>query len=122
MNYGWLTPTTADQEYARVVLHEFGHSLGCIHEHESPAGGIKWNKEQVYKDLMGPPNNWPKSQVDSNMFQRYAASITQLTAMDPASIMMYPIPSAWTLDGFSAGLNGELSINDKILIRNVYPR
>jgi len=28
MNYGWLTPDTADDEYQRVVLHEFGHALG----------------------------------------------------------------------------------------------
>src|ERR1051325_4904307 len=27
MNYGWLRDDTDDAEYARVVLHEFGHSL-----------------------------------------------------------------------------------------------
>ena len=30
MNYGWLRDGTNDQEYSRVVLHEFGHALGCI--------------------------------------------------------------------------------------------
>ncbi|MEO7159696.1 MAG: hypothetical protein ABIX00_04125, partial [Polaromonas sp.] len=28
MNYGWLTPTSPDDELRRVVLHEFGHALG----------------------------------------------------------------------------------------------
>ena len=32
MNLGWLTETTDDNEFRRVVLHEFGHALGLIHE------------------------------------------------------------------------------------------
>ena len=34
---------------------------------------------------------------------------------------MYPIPAAWTNDGFSADLNPDLSERDKQLIREVYP-
>ena len=48
MNYGWLTPDTEDEEYSRVVLHEFGHALGAVHEHQSPAVRIPWDKEAVY--------------------------------------------------------------------------
>jgi hypothetical protein len=33
MNFGWLRDDTKDTEYERVVVHEFGHALGCIHEH-----------------------------------------------------------------------------------------
>lgn len=36
MNYGWLEANTVDEEYSRVVQHEFGHALGCIHEHQHP--------------------------------------------------------------------------------------
>ena len=42
------------------------------------------------------------------------------TAMDPKSIMIYPIPAAWTLDGFSAGFNSDLSEKDKKFIRKQY--
>ena len=35
MNYGWLEHDTPDDEYSRVVIHEFGHALGAIHEHQS---------------------------------------------------------------------------------------
>lgn len=33
---------------AATVMHEFGHALGLIHEHQSPfKGGYEWNKEEV---------------------------------------------------------------------------
>ena len=34
--------------------------------------------------------------------------------------MMYPIPKSWTLDGFSADLNTELSEQDVEFIRGAY--
>ena len=42
MNLGFVDRPT--------VLHEFGHSLGLIHEHQSPfPGGFEWNREEVRK-------------------------------------------------------------------------
>jgi serralysin len=120
MNYGWLTPTSDEAELRRVVLHEFGHALGLIHEHQNPKGGIKWNKDAVKRDLSGPPNRWNDAAIDTNMFKKYT-DVTA-TSVDSMSIMMYPIPKSWTLDGFSADLNGELSDQDKSLIRQVYPQ
>jgi hypothetical protein len=121
MNFGWLAPDTPDAEYKRVVLHEFGHALGLVHEHQNPAGGIQWNKEQVYKDLSGPPNNWSKPVIDNNMFKTYAANETNNTKTDPQSIMMYPIPATWTTNHFSVGVNDDLSDMDKEFIAKQYP-
>ena len=40
MNLGFVDRPT--------VLHEFGHALGLIHEHQSPfKGGFEWNREEV---------------------------------------------------------------------------
>lgn len=122
MNYGWLTPTSTDAEVRRVVLHEFGHAIGLIHEHQNPKGGVQWNRPAVIQDLSGPPNNWSEATIENNMFRYYPPTDVIATDVDDHSIMMYPIPKAWTLNGFSAGLNGELSENDKTLIRTVYPR
>lgn len=120
MNYGWLTPTSDDAEIRRVVLHEFGHALGLIHEHQNPGSTINWNKETVYRALSQPPNSWSKATIDHNMFEPYAKAETNFTAVDPLSIMMYPIPKTWTNDGFFADLNGKLSDNDKKFIHNQY--
>ena len=40
MNLGFVDRPT--------VLHEFGHALGLIHEHQSPfKGGFEWDREEV---------------------------------------------------------------------------
>ncbi len=54
MNYGWLTPDSTDDELRRVVLHEFGHALGLIHEHQSPNRPISWSRAAVIAELSGP--------------------------------------------------------------------
>lgn len=121
MNYGWLTPDSDDEEIQRVVLHEFGHALGLIHEHQNPKGGIDWNEPAVIADLGGPPNNWDEATIRHNVLDHYAPEAVTATDVDGLSIMMYPIPAAWTNDGFSAGLNTDLSDKDKELIAEVYP-
>ncbi len=121
MNFGWLTEQSTDEQVNRVVLHEFGHALGLTHEHMSPAGGILWNREQVIKDLSGPPNNWTLAQIENNMFRQFEVAETNFTALDPKSIMMYPIPAKWTTNGFSVGTNTTLSDTDKKFIRKQYP-
>jgi len=123
MNFGWLNKDSTDAEVKRVVLHEFGHALGLIHEHLSPdpEHPIHWNKEKVIEDLSGPPNNWNMDTINTNMFQTFEASEANFTRLDPTSIMMYPIPAKWTTDGFSTGLNVELSETDKNFIQTQYP-
>lgn len=116
MNFGWLDKA--------VVLHEFGHALGMIHEHQNPQGGIKWNKPKVYEDLGGSPNFWSKATVDRNMFQTYDTNQINGTAVDKKSIMLYRVPEHWTVDGFSSVKNTELSEVDKSFIGSsmVYPK
>ena len=121
MNFGWLTKFSTDDEVNRVVLHEFGHALGLTHEHMNPGGKINWNREQVIKDLSQPPNNWPLSVIETNMFKTYEKKETNFTALDPNSIMMYPIPRGWTTDNFIVDLNKKLSDVDRNFIREQYP-
>jgi hypothetical protein len=121
MNFGWLTPTSSDDEYSRVVLHEFGHALGMIHEHQNPVAGISWNKPAVYAALGGPPNNWDNATVDHNMFEKYSRFRTQFTAFDSQSIMLYSFPASWTNNNMEFPNNSVLSETDKAFIRARYP-
>ena len=122
MNFGWLDVGTEEEEYERVVLHEFGHALGCIHEHSSPAEGIQWNRDAVIKYYSGPPNRWPLSAIESNVFYRYSRAVTQFTALDPNSIMMYPIPKAFTTNGLSVPGGKTLTQSDIDFIQQQYPK
>lgn len=122
MNYGWLTPSTDDQEYSRVVLHEFGHALGCIHEHQNPIQGIPWNEQAVLQFYEGPPNNWSESQVRENVLKKYDQAEINGTAFDKLSIMLYPVPKELTLGGFEVPWsNTQLSDLDKSFIKTIYP-
>jgi hypothetical protein len=122
MNYGWLTPNGPDLEYSRVVVHEFGHALGCIHEHQNPGAAIPWDKPAVYRYYAGPPNRWTKAMVDHNLFRRYSVEQTNSSEFDPASIMLYAISNDLTIGDWEVGWNSVLSQGDKTFIGSVYPK
>jgi hypothetical protein len=121
MNFGWLEPGISDSEARQVILHEFGHALGLIHEHQNPNHAIDWNKPAVIADLSGPPNNWDEETIQHNMFDVYPPNEVAATKLDSTSIMMYRIPKAWTNDGTSSEFNDKLSETDKKFIRKQYP-
>ena len=105
----------------RKVIHEFGHALGAVHEHQSPRSTIKWNKDAVYKSYEGPPNNWDKATIDSNILEGYSSHDVQATAFDPDSIMLYAYPKELTLDGNGTHFNSDLSARDVEYMRFCYP-
>ena len=120
MNYEWLHPDSTDLEIQEVVLHEFGHALGLIHEHSSPEAHIPWDRVTVIRDLSGPPNNWDLETIERNVFQGYDRHEVRSTPFDEKSIMLYPVNPAWTTGGYSTQTNTDLSDHDIELIRQMY--
>jgi hypothetical protein len=114
LNLGWLDKG--------VVLHEFGHAIGMGHEHQNPKGGIKWNEANVIKDLSKPPNSWNVATIRHNVLDKYSKDQTNGTEVDTSSIMMYPFPASWTMDGFTTKENTELSVVDRQFMASVYPK
>jgi hypothetical protein len=122
MNFGWLEDDTDDTEYERVVVHEFGHALGCIHEHQQPNERLQWNVEAVYEQFAGAPNFWDKPTIDTNILQTYAPTGISATVFDRDSIMLYQFPAALFLNHVGTPLNTHLSAKDEALIGQMYPR
>lgn len=120
MQLGWITESSDEEEMQQVVLHEFGHLMGLLHEHQNPQGGIQWDKERVYSYYMGYPNYWTKAQVDTNVFEKYGVDSVKSTAFDPDSIMLYPIPEEFTLDEYSVEWNTNISSMDAAFVRGAY--
>jgi hypothetical protein len=121
MNFGWLHPDSPQAIYSQVVLHEFGHAIGCVHEHSVAGVAIPWNKPVVY-EWYAQHQGWDRDKVDYNVFYRYAVGATNHSAFDPESIMVYPILKEFTLNGFEIPWRTHLSKTDKAWIAQVYPK
>jgi hypothetical protein len=148
MNLGWLDDNTQYNSpkfkgTGQVVMHEFGHAMGMIHEHQNPASNpIVWNKDVVYNEL-ARTNRWSRAQTDQNMFQKYGDGALCKQAQlgsnlqdirnycgnklvngsdyDPKSIMHYFFPPTWIKEGpKDIPLNTEYSELDKQWLRKYY--
>ena len=67
-----------------------------------------------------PPQHWDEATLRRNVLDHYPKEDVTASPVDNLSIMMHPIPKAWTLDGFSSGLNANLSQGDIDFIKVNY--
>tara|TARA_Y100000385_G_scaffold283761_4_gene340515 strand:+ start:312 stop:1319 length:1008 start_codon:yes stop_codon:yes gene_type:complete len=114
MNLGWFDVGT--------YIHEFCHALGMVHEHQNPRSksGIKWDNEKLYK-YMSATQGWDKSQVDTNIIDRYDLDQINGSEFDPLSVMLYFFPDNLTTNNKGTKQNFSLSGLDALWISKTYP-
>jgi len=113
LNFAWFDVGT--------VMHEFGHVLGLIHEHQTPFGNpIQWNVQELYNWALNYAG-WNKQDVDTQIISRYYDFQINGSNFDPRSIMLYFFPSSVTLNNSGTVQNFILSPLDVVYINQQYP-
>jgi len=114
-----------ESEVDRVILHEFGHAIGLIHEHQWPDRPIVWNVDPLNayaKRYWG----WDPKTVKEQIIDPDPAVNLAGTVFDIHSIMMYEYPYglAHYQDGspFATPYNSELTALDKVAASTTYPK
>ncbi|QVW24480.1 peptidase M12 [Pseudomonas hormoni] len=105
--------------YESTVIHEFGHALGLVHEHQHPDAVIPWDLEKVYAyySTVGYSRDQVDTQVlpvDRNPGQTYAP-------YDRHSVMHYEIPSDLTIGNWHQPNPTQISQSDIAFVRKIYP-
>ena len=81
MNLGFIDRPT--------VMHEFGHALGLIHEHQSPFKGMfEWNKDEVCDVVVGADSQRGGKISMDDSFKHW--NWTYFNLKSPRQIQMLP--------------------------------
>ncbi|KAI1131246.1 hypothetical protein F5Y10DRAFT_234129 [Nemania abortiva] len=114
---------TTEREMMGLILHEFGHALGFLHEHSSPQCPFDLDRNAIaeyYKDrlLEGTSlNDW----IDVNFMKLEKERAVDVSPFDERSIMMYEILPSWSDAKKRIGGSQTLSDMDRQMVRKWYP-
>ncbi len=70
MNLGWLDDENSEGKFKNsgaVIIHEFCHALGMIHEHLRSDSKLKFDVEAVNSFMSCCPNCWDQDTIDFNI-------------------------------------------------------
>ncbi|KUJ23347.1 zincin [Mollisia scopiformis] len=115
-----IAPWNTSAEVQRVVLHEFGHVLGCLHEHQSPHNPLLF-EEKATCEYFAAKYNWPHDRTERDVLRMYTPREVDSTMYDSKSIMHYSFPDTVFSNKVAISVNYELSEIDRKKIGTLYP-
>ncbi|KAF8068874.1 hypothetical protein FPV67DRAFT_1761161 [Lyophyllum atratum] len=132
MNLGWIddSPNISTEDRG-TILHEWGHALGLLHEHQSLARGgtLTLNETEVYKHYRNGKMKWSNALIKSQILDLHnKAALSNYSKLDINSIMMhvacylYFMPSRLNNQKIAIGVRTALSDLDKAYMVINYPR
>ena len=109
-----------------TVLHEFGHALGMLHEHQSNIhddNPLVLDKDAIY-DYYRQLGMGDQA-AETNVIERYECDNNGCpysgSPFDLKSIMLYAIPDSWVVGENPTYPNFKYSDDDKLWLHNKYP-
>lgn len=122
MNLEGLTTRTPEEEFRRVVRHEFGHTIGCQHEHLRPELVARIDRRKALAYFQRT-QNWDAATTEANVLTSLdERSLYGTTKSDPDSIMCYWIPGEITTDGKPIAGGDDINDVDAAFIATIYPK
>jgi len=124
MNYGWVsTGATLTEDDRSVILHEFGHAIGYLHEHQSSRRGEKLTlDEAAVLEFYMRTQGWTAEDVRQQILNVYDdEEVSSFSSIDLTSIMMYFMPKEMNLERIEVPPNNNLSDIDKAYVAITYP-